>query len=115
MLKIIENIDNNELISPELSQKLASLIVDKNYDYSIEENYYIPDINSHTINIMKPMKVNTFLNKNTSSSLLETDRKCPVSLKFVRPWQLHFFVGEWLFLRKNNHQKLVLIMTLSQN
>jgi len=74
MLKIIENIDNNELISPELSQKLATLIVDENYDYSIEEDYYIPDVNYHTANVVEPMKANTLLNKNTSSSFfLESD------------------------------------------
>ena len=73
MLKIIENLDNNELISPELSQKIADMIIDKDYDYSIGESHYIPNVNHHTSNILEPTKSNMFLNKNTFVSCFELD------------------------------------------
>jgi hypothetical protein len=64
MLKILEVMANDEMVSAEVTQEIARLIVDKNYDYSIEDNVYIPDVSSHTANVVEPMKANTLLNKN---------------------------------------------------
>jgi hypothetical protein len=64
MLKILEVMANDEMVSAEVTQEIARLIVDKNYDYSIEDNVYIPDVSSHTANVAEPMRANTLLNKN---------------------------------------------------
>lgn len=63
MLKILEKISNEEAISTKKTQEIASLIVDKNYDYSIEKNYYIPDTPSHTMGIPEQIS-GVLLNKN---------------------------------------------------
>ena len=71
MLKVLENLNNNELISSKLGKEIANLIIDKDYDYSIKENVCIPDTINHTANIMNNMLSNTFLNKNCSISFLD--------------------------------------------
>ncbi len=69
MLKILEKMANDELVSVEVTREIANLIVDKNYDYSIESDYFISDVSSHTTNMTEPMKANTLLNKNTDLNI----------------------------------------------
>ena len=69
MLKILKVMANDNLVSLEVTQEIANAIVDENYNYDIEGDYIIPDVLSHSAEVLEPMKANFLLNKNTTQNI----------------------------------------------
>ncbi|QCT94514.1 hypothetical protein FE773_04775 [Caminibacter mediatlanticus TB-2] len=78
MLRILEIMSEDNLISVSVTKDIAKKLVDENYDYSLEDYRNIPDVINHSAEVIEPMKANTLLNKNNNIKISYDSKTFPI-------------------------------------